>query len=557
MTTYIMEAKENYDAAGVSLIVADSSSPSTDQYFYTSKINVGDCYDPVRRKIVYASAYVNDKFNNATNSTGHVIWDGITQIASAATYNEVRYKNASVCTKNIDTGVVTFHNCFSNSNLVPNGIGGTDGTARRYTNVEASKIQGPILVDPRTGNFWYHVFGFGALSCGLYMFRLEDDYAQVISPLLGGSNHMVMLGMNDDWTYVWADDDDVLKHVPRTILSDEVTADYLLSYADVAMPLNILSAYWRTAMDTDGNLYLFSSPANSKVFTLWKYEQPTSAPYGGPTVGGGWTDITPWPAGTGPASRTTYTIDGTLSGITSYSKNILWQLPATNELVAITHLRPRDKTAASTNPDLCFFDCTYIDLAGLTYDYHAGFIKGWMTEEWGLGTDASDSAYVVLYLQETDSYKSFHSYTFDGDYTTRYFFATVQRVVAGVYNPASTKFIVILKYRFVSGSAPQFVQMWDEDLWSDYTYMGTAPMKQVVTSTNIDYPAEAGFYDPTTNSFWWSGDTANMAVLDTDYDDRLNNLTNVHSVTPPFLRISFETVTRRRASVRVRLSGQP
>src|ERR1700752_3373586 len=148
------------------------------------------------------------------------------------------------------------------------------------------------MTDPYTGNFWVN-----SQCCPLYCFRLEDDYSQIISPLISSinTNNLIQpVGFtNSGATSPWAFAREIspssahayLHLVPRLITAAETAADYLLAYATYTYPTwttnpNYYHVYNREVFDHAGNMYLFScAPSGGKNFALYRFLPPTAANY--------------------------------------------------------------------------------------------------------------------------------------------------------------------------------------------------------------------------------------------------------------------------------------
>lgn len=591
-TVYVMSAEENYDPTHVASIAALTTYTST--FMNTDQNYQGVQWDPVRRNLMYMYTE-NIPTTPLTNTTGHPIWDGKTAIAAGGAVDPTIQFNSSVCTKNIDTGAVNFYVNYNVANVVPSGIGGSDGTYRRYTRdfqaVGPNNGNGPGMTDPYTGNFWIN-----SQSCELYYFGLADNYSQIISPLFpvgaSGNDVMIVGFTNTGATGPWSVAREInpllnqtyLYLVPRLITATETTHDYLLAYATFTYPTwvtaGLYCSYNREVFDHAGNMFLFScSPTGAKAFKLYKFSLPTSAPYGGPTVGGGFTDITPWGGSTGPnADASGYTLARTSGATTETSDIIPMYLPATDDLVLISKFFPVEHTASSTDPALMKWSCTYVHSpAGTaTWDHHSAFVTGYMTAAWA-STDINGAAYAVTDAFEVNNYLGQSDYDYSGisglDYTKRWFFFVCTKMVNGVSDAKPR--IVLVQYKFVYGSAPSVVQVIDEQGWDDrYTDYAPKVSDAYAPHNQVDTPAVAlsmqtilnadefhpqwdvGIHDPVTNSFWWSGGatdttktTAFFGLFNPAFADRMKNAVDTPggasvsastvAATPPFMKLSF------------------
>lgn len=117
MTTYIMEALENYSAA----LVAQFNSMTQPLYDYSDQQGTGTNLDFGRRKIMYAVAIATG--DTTTNNTGFTLWDGLTAVANGASVDTHNDWNLWFGEKDIDTGTVTFYEAYNVSNTVPIGVG--------------------------------------------------------------------------------------------------------------------------------------------------------------------------------------------------------------------------------------------------------------------------------------------------------------------------------------------------------------------------------------------------------------------------------------------------
>jgi hypothetical protein len=449
------------------------------------------------------------------------------------------------------------------------------------------------MTDPYTGNFWIN-----SQSCPLYCFRLEDSYSQVISPLApvhDGANDVMIVGFtNSGATSPWSfarEIDGGTSHaylylVPRLLTATEIAADYLLIYATFTYPTwpsgnfnapNIYTAYNREVFDHSGNMYLFScKPFGGKTFKLYKFAPPSSAPYGGPTVGGGFTDITPWGSSGPVVDGSAYTLarltsDGTTelaSDVVETSSIIPMYLPVTDDLVLIEKFFPAEHTADSYDPALMFWSCTYVHAPSgtVTWDHHSAFVTGYMTAAWA-PADIDSAAYAVTDAFEVNRYLGQSDYLYDIDYTKRWFFFVCTKMVDGV--SVGKPRIVLVEYQFVYGTAPTVVQVIDEQGWDDAypDYRHTSDFYAPYTAADAGAVAVAmstsfnpdefqplwdvGIHDPKTNSFWWSGgatdldgNTALFSLFDSKFANRMKAADGTPggsdvAATPPFLKLSF------------------
>lgn len=559
MTGFLMEAKENYSPEYVAILEAQ---PATYLSLWNDQQDIGQSYDHVRREIIYTMSVVHEP-STVTNDTGFTLWagDATITIDPDEAYDETDARNKWVTRKNIDTGTVGSFNCWSAAELVPAGIGGGDGSWRRFVSSTAEVGNGPTVIDPWTGNLWQHVVGSGMFVCTVYLFRREDDYAQVISPLsISGADigsHYEPIGVTEDWTYCYTSlvnfinpgTESFLVLTPREITADEITADQLLSYAEFALPAPFLTqaGNYRTCFNHASQMFLFGvNKVGARDYVLLQFDEPTSAPFGGPVVGGGFTDISPWAAATGPNTDITdYDLN---SGTLTNNKLALYYLPTPNVLVCLTKLIPADTGVGVTDPLLFRMDCTYVDLDGVTFDYHQAFVRGYMTAAWVPTLVAADAAWAVQQVQEINLYLNQASYLFaDIDYTKRWFFFQVQPVVGGVWTPNSAlNRRILVEYTFAYGAAPVASRVIDEQGWDDvYTAYATAIGNNLVVNSSLDVTPggvpgsaalfENGIYDTTEDAFWWNTES-NFYSLNSEFTAREDApFTNA----PPLMKLSF------------------
>lgn len=590
MTTYSMTAEENFDAERIAAIAGLTTYFHT--YMGTDQNYQGIQWDAVRRNLMYMYCE-NIPATPISNTTGHTLWDGNRIVAPDGLVDPGIMFNSSVGVKNLDTGVVTFYNNYDVDNVVPVGISdglghSSDGTWRRFTNdfkaaaPPNSGNNGPGMTDPNTGDFWIN-----GESCELYCFRLTDDYSLTISPLrpvIDPDNIVQIVGFTDDWSYAREiDQTNVdttipglarLYLTPRVRTAADVTADKLLVYATFTYPRTEVPSYYhsynREVFDHAGNMYVAScASSGDKDFQLHRFEEPSSAPFGGPVVGGGFTDITPWSSSTGPnGDADDYTLDRQAGeGAPNTADIIPMYLPVSDDIVLIEKFFPTEHTADSVDPALMSWSCTYVsDPSGTpAFDHHSAFVTGYMTEEWA-PTDISGAAFAVIDAFEVNTYLGQSSYNYTYDYTKRWFFFLCTKMTAGVSDGKSR--IVLVEYSFVNGVAPAVLQVIDEQGWDD-TYpdyaehsndaYGTSSsaavataMQTILNEDRLNPQWDSGIYDPVTTSFWWSGGGTNAAgstpffsLFDDQFVDRTQDILYRPSglsyvgATPPFMKLSF------------------
>ncbi len=573
-----MEARENLDSALVTVVddmIAAGSGVTSG--IKVSQFYPGLSYDRVRRQIIYSVCYVADADGPTwTNNTGFGLYSGIHTINAGADYNEYRYKNFSIMVHDLDSETVTRHDCWSSTSAVPNGIGPSDGTYRRFVEADFDTSQVFKLVDPRTGNVWSHhtsdPTSSPTRSCLIYEFRLSEDYAQTISPYVpDGNRHLEMFGINDDWVLV-GDFDKTTNNVydmqllPRVRTADEVTADFLLSYADFDAPAATAEMTITSAMDAEGNLWWFTQTfldANARVYKLYKLEMPTSAPFGGPVVGGGWSDETPWSTAQGPdAASADYRGEG--PGLSSTNEVIYH--PGDNTLICLAKIYPTNAypTPSSDVADFAI-GATFVDLGDLSFEQHDAFVSGYMDASWA-PAELAGAAYAVLDCWVLDQDLRYHNYEFETvDYDRRWFAFAVMKVEAGVVQGSYLRaspldstgaHIVMVEYDFSNSViGPQVARVLDENGWdATYSAYGTAISDaNVVMGSLVGYTLtvpmyDAGFWDEAAQAWWWSGQRApNFSRFDADYTERA--IPTPYVSEPPFLRLSLE---RNRGACRIR-----
>jgi hypothetical protein len=388
VTTYVMQAKENYPADIAARLDADDVP-----VILLSDQILGMSYDRVNRKFFYLQG-VAETTPTTTNATGHTLWDGENSYAPGDPYetdvDEYIFKDLFVTVKDLATGAITAHTWYNGAFTVPNGIGGSDGTWRRLGfDMFSGGNNLPSIVNPRNQDFWV-----SAGSCELYQLRATDSYALAISPLfpvLNRNDIVRIRGITETWCYATEHRSAVVDEhfylVPATFTAAEIAADYKLIYADYTMPSAAKTSWYNTCLDKNGNCWIFgANKSGARQFFLWKFTPPSAFVYPTPPVDGGVTDVTPWASGTGPNTGVSgYTSFGYY---TTFNKQvnqfILMALPATDELVAISKLFPGDM--GTSDPLDLRFDCTYVDISGaLTFETHQSFVTGYMTA--ALGAD--------------------------------------------------------------------------------------------------------------------------------------------------------------------------
>lgn len=443
------------------------------------------------------------------------------------------------------------------------GAAGSDGTWQRmFWDSDVITGNTPTLINPRTGDVWLH-----AQSCELYAFFIGDNFEQVISPMrpvLGATNPVYPIGITTDWVMSFEGPASIdtagpyhMYLIPTTLQTEETTLDQLLVYATFDFPDALNSAYFRWCTAEDTNVYFIAGQrSGAKDFKLWKFALPSSAPWGGPIVGGGFTDITPWGSFTGPNTNVaSYTVDG---GQALYQqpmvRNILYHIPTTSTLVAITKNVYQETGEVTSDYDFTktFWDCTYVDISGSpTFDWHSAFVTGYMAADW-TPTNLAGASYAVYACWEMDLYLNQTDYVYIGhDYSKRWIMFATYKVTAGVVDVAYTH-CVFVQYKFAYGSAPTVLQVIDEDGWDTaYAAYGSdvGDPNVVFISSNLDgndhYINDNGIYDTSADKFWLSGSSRFFYYFNSYYTNRMNINSGLTppatSPSPPLLTLSFGT----------------
>lgn len=541
-----MQAKENYDPTRAT--EADGAGFPTTTFVDTHLL--GYSYDATHRELVY-SAVINRQAGatTLTNNTGHTLWDGLTAVADGsgafptATGTAVNTNwNYYLARKSLDTGTVTFYDAYNAANTVPNGVGGSDGTWRRYVSDTAQEDQYPILTDPRTGDAWVH-----QESCELWYFQRSTSYAAIISPLRPTGNTLnpvLPIGMNTDWvfasefTHVLPATTANLYLIPRQLTADEISADYILAYGTFAFPQT--NPYCEAVVDNAGDLYvmMWNADGAPSSFTLYKFTQPSSIPYPSPPVGGGFTDITPWTSSTGPNHDTSGAV---FAGMAGGRVRMFWN-PGRTVLNILT--------VSDTGSSFGHIDHTWYNVA--TGDWATTTLAdSWMTSGFVPTDVQADVAFNITgRMNPTNSYLDKDNFYAAGDYASRWVFFEACPIDAGGAPVTTQLRHVLVNLTWNDNAAPTITQVIDEqNAWDPaYTAYATAIGHTEVVRQSIDERAQtfvspgydAGVYDPTTNAFWWSGMSSetgigdNMFQLDPAFTGRIAN-----SAQPPLLRLSI------------------
>lgn len=553
-TIYTLDQKTPYGGAIATLVAA---ADVTLDNISVGHEYMGASYSPVSRRIYFSACAViddgvGDVFNMKVNHTGFVLWSfDAGQINPLASYDADFYKNFHLCYLDIDSFAVTMVDVWDSTSAIPNGINGSDGTWRRMfqASVGLHPTQQFKIVDPLTAGaekVWVHTTG---PECQVYLLDEAEGFKNRLSPLtIAGSGHMELLGLTPDWLLVMssttvARNNGSLYTVPRVTTADEITADELLGYFFEAQPAWMNTAYWRSVVAQDGSLYIFGSTrTGAKDYRLYRYDPPAAvgAWTGAPQAGGTFTDITPWAAGTGPNTNcAAWAFDTRTGGIgtnTNYlqrwSLNSAWKLPATGELILLSQLTPQNTTNLGTNHDPANYrlDCTYYDIAGVAFDYHEGFVIGFMKADWTPAAGVGDAAYAVQWYREVDPFREFSDFDYGDDYTRRWFSFTVQPVAGGVFvwdATGAANLTVLAKYHFVSGAAPALEHFEIDASWltDRAAYAAAIGNNNVVEkSVQIDnewvsngeyYQRESGILDAgATTVFWFGGQNGQTKSID-------------------------------------------
>lgn len=464
----------------------------------------------------------------------------------------------------------------------------SDGTWRRMSGdafVFGSNL--PIVTDPRTGNAWFHVE-----SCRVYHLRLSDNFQQKISPMVPLYNHnnpIYPIGLTVDWFMGFENDEfggthqNFLYLSPVNLSALDTQLDKLLRYAEFPFPAQVASgvngANFRWCCDDLGNIYFIAGQnQGGKHFKFWKFTPPAKGLNGIPISGGGFTDITPWAAGTGPNTNNaayTLALDGGQWQASSpaFAQNLLYYLPATKDFVTVTQNYNIQAGFFRDQYEFTFFDCTYINVAGApTFDFHSAFVTGYMDASWKPSTLAN-AAYAVMSVQEHNLYLNSSDFIYGGvDYSKRWLLFNCYTVSNGVVNLTSLNFAVcvFVQYQFVNGQAPKILQFWDEQNGDGaYAVYGQAIKANVggvwpanvpvlmqssafgpyETTNSYDlYINDNGVYDDVKKDFWWSGNNSNWYDFDPVFVPRslLNGGSPIFNVfgtgpNPPLLKFAFSS----------------
>jgi hypothetical protein len=505
-TVYALTPYQPFSGAVQALIEGSDASLYT---ACSSQQYMGHSYDPVSGRLFFSSNVLVDSVATGSgfskiNDTGHRFYDvsNNTSVAAGATYDGSYLKNFYLHYMDTDTGAVTMVDVFDASATIPNGIHGSDGTWRMVVASDVSNPSAPAqfkLVDPRTTDCWAHMTN---PQCNIYVLREGEGYKQKLLPF-GTNGHMEMLGITENWLLVMHSspgaqprDNGELYTIPRLTTAEETANGQLLGYFVETQPSWMNLAYWRSILTPGGALYIFGSQRTStRDYRLYRYDPPPSvgAWTGSPQAGGTFTDLTPWSSSTGPNTNCAAWIYDTEVGSLNSQRILRWNqqvpisLPATNQLAWLSILCPQCTTNAGTNHDPLNFrmDCTYYDIDGASFDYHAGFVTGYMTADWQTTSDPNAAAFAVQFVRETDNFRELNAYDYGDDYTERWMEFSVQPVVAGAFTWASgpnQNSAVLVKYGFAYGSAPQVLDVRFDASWLPFygTYAAAIENDNVV-----------------------------------------------------------------------------
>lgn len=483
---------------------------TSDPSLYTaasSQQYMGHSYDPVSGLLFFSSSVLIDSVATGSafdkiNNTGHTFYDvsAATSVAPNAHYDGSYLKNFYLHYLDTSTGAVTMIDVFDPTATIPNGIVGSDGTWRMVVASDVSTPNVPMqfkLVDPRTIDCFAHMT---EPQCNIYVFRQGEGYKQRLLPF-GADGHMEMLGITANWLLVMHSTstdrlNGELFTVPRLTTTDETTNGQLLGYFVETQDSWMDGAYWRSALTPDAALYIFGNQrAGTRDYRLFRYDPPASIGswMGSAQPGGTFTDITPWSGSTGPNSDCAAWIFDHANGafntdrILRWKQNIPLSLPATNQLAWLSILCPQaaDSGGTSHAPANFRVDCTYYDIGGATFDYHKGFIGGYMTAAWEVTAVPADAAFAPQFVREIDTFRELQGYDYGDDYTVRAFEFSCQAVTGGTFTWASgpnVNFAVIVTYGFAYGAPPVVLDVRVDSSWLPFygTYAAAIANNNVV-----------------------------------------------------------------------------
>lgn len=561
-----MEAKENYDATNAAIVDAGNfPTPNlTDTYM------LGHSFDAVNRELVYAAIISRPEVGgDVINDSGFTLWDGLNAIAPSDPIGfQDENWNFWLARKNIDTGVVTFYEAYNAANLVPAGIGGGDGTWRRYvSDTSASGGNTPILTDPRTGNAWVRM-----QSCDLYLFRRSDDYSHIISalrPTGNVNNAVVPAGINDTWTFAIEianfspQDRANVYMIPREVTAAETAADNLLAYATFPLGAEWYASFgykWCSAVDDAGDMWLLSNNDQGVGnFKLWKFTQPSAFVYPTPPVDGGVTDKTDWTSTTGPNLGSVAGDTTSLNNASNQNRSFLCFDAGRTVLQCLSTL-PISRVV-SVPDDLAQSSITHTWFNTGDETWGSTIIaQGYMTADFQMTGDFTEAAFAIDgYVIPTNPYLDKDNF-YDADkYGFRWFFVRVCSVNTGTgaINVNDKRFVLV-KMTWNAAGPPTITPFYDEALTWDPVYpdYATAIGKDQIiqASTQVFGKVEAYVFDPANNAFWVNalqasaGGGDNFFLFDPAFAARQVR----NYACPPIMLLSFTAAplgTRRRGQI--------
>ncbi len=548
---YTLAALENYDADRVAQVDGSGFPTKTG----TGTPMLGRSVDITARKLRYPVCIY---YAPGINDTGHTLWDGRNSYAPSAALTGGQL-GLWLAEKDLDTGVVTFTDVYDVAQTVPMSVAG-DGTWRRTVFDIDRQDNSPFLTDPRTSNVWMQT-----QCCEVHCFRASDGYKMTLSPFFSTDdlgNHSFPIGMNEDWVYVLElvpDPGPQLLHlVPRLRTSDETTADELLSYADFDWPVANPLTSFVCALDINGDFYIFTrdrtGPCN---FQLWKFTQPSSAPFGGPVVGGSFDDKTGWDTSSGPDILS----DGyTQPGFGREGDDIIWDINNRTGLIIFSVLRAEDWTGVGPGINKIIYTVydTVMDVASA-----AVWMQGYTAADLTPVADPYQATYYITgNINNTNCfYEQDNYYDMSSVDLTRWLFVGVKKVFNGVIG--DKEYTLLLECNPAATGLPTIVRIIAEENTWDVAYPGyvadlivpepwfgdpvgviAANMPQEDLEFNESH--DCGFFDSTTNSFYWS--TLLATPQDTQspsnfyrFDPAFAPREEVTFADPPIMRMSFDS----------------
>lgn len=549
--TYLLEAKENYPTAIADYIDANIAFENAT---FSEQVYMPVMVDPVRRKFYWLGTIWEGFTESVTNTTGFHLWSGQNDLAPGDPYSQETDRTLYVFQKDMDTGAVTTFFTFDDTELVPNGIGGSDGTWRRRIAELAPTSNFPVMIDPWTGNL-----NFKTESCEIHQLLLAKDFVQDISPLfpVGDSlNPVDVQGYNSDWIFAYepfsagTGNQNSFYMIPRLRTAAETTADYLLNYLSFDFDSPFINPQ-RSVIARNGNLYmvLYTVDGGAPRVYLYKLVPPTLT--GPPATGGSLTDISDWTSSTGPNADLTDYPSATWDKLNRFMP---FTLPSQSAVAFITMLYPQDGGNGATD-DFFRADITYMNTTTEVSTTVQGFVTTYMTAAWAPTTVLADAAYCIYTPSPVYEFNSFldqASYDYTADitglnYAHRWFWFMCLPVTAGVIGADPR--IVMVEYDFSALGTPVVRQVVDEQPWDDAytTYAAAIGADQVIANSLVitdggaTVTRDRGFYDVPTQAFWFSGGNTNTSFpgpanfwqLDAAFTPRAA----VDYATPPLMRV--------------------